>query len=92
MKLGRLGRRGLTLAMFAVVGLGACGRSDPGARKVETLDDSALAAFVDSTLDLSPLIYDLGGQTLNDQCPVRRARLNRRMPAIYVNQHPVGFC
>ncbi len=56
------------------------------------VDDSGLAVRVDTTADLSKLRYPDGQLTLNDQCPVRRVRLNTRMPAIYVNQHPVGFC
>ena len=30
--------------------------------------------------------------SLNDRCPVRKAKLNKRLPAIYVNGKPIGFC
>ena len=30
--------------------------------------------------------------SVNDRCPVRRAKLNLRMDPIYVNGRPVGFC
>jgi hypothetical protein len=30
--------------------------------------------------------------TENDRCPVRKSRLNRRMPAVWVNGKPIGFC
>jgi len=30
--------------------------------------------------------------SLNDRCPVRKSKLNRRLPAIYVNGRPIGFC
>ncbi|MEZ4651271.1 MAG: hypothetical protein R3E97_21265 [Candidatus Eisenbacteria bacterium] len=56
------------------------------------VDDSGLATRVDTSLALSPLLYPDGQLTLNDRCPVRKVGLNPRMPAIYVNQHPVGFC
>ena len=33
-----------------------------------------------------------GQMTLNDRCPVRQGPLNLRLPAVYVNGRPVGFC
>ncbi len=30
--------------------------------------------------------------TINDRCAVRKTRLNPKMPAVYVNGQPVGFC
>lgn len=30
--------------------------------------------------------------TLNDRCAVRKVKLNPKMPAVYVNGQPVGFC
>ena len=30
--------------------------------------------------------------SLNDRCPVRKSKLNKRLPAIYVNGKPIGFC
>ena len=30
--------------------------------------------------------------SLNDRCPVRKSKLNKRLPAIYVNGMPIGFC
>ena len=39
------------------------------------------------------LRYLADGQvTLNDRCPVRLVRLNRRMEPVWVNGRPVGFC
>jgi hypothetical protein len=90
MKLGWV--RGCQTTIVVLLAAGWIGCSPAGDGKVEVLDDTMLAAYVDSTLDLSPLVYSLGGETLNDRCPVRRVRLNRRLPAIYVNTHPVGFC
>ncbi|MCA9782785.1 MAG: hypothetical protein KDC10_06730 [Calditrichaeota bacterium] len=42
---------------------------------------------------LSVMRYFADGKiTLNDRCAVRQVRLNRKMGASYVNDHPVGFC
>jgi hypothetical protein len=30
--------------------------------------------------------------TANDQCPVRKARLNTKMPPVWVNGRAIGFC
>ena len=37
--------------------------------------------------------YFADGQvSLNDRCAVRKVRLNDKMPPLYVNGKPVGFC
>lgn len=36
--------------------------------------------------------FEDGRVSLNDRCPVRKVKLNRRMPPVYVNGRPVGFC
>ncbi len=51
-----------------------------------------MATVVDSSLDYSPLRFEDGAVSLNDRCPVRRSRLNRKMPPVFVNGRPVGFC
>lgn len=28
----------------------------------------------------------------NDRCPVKKNKLNRRMPPLFVNGRPIGFC
>lgn len=33
-----------------------------------------------------------GQMTLNDRCPVRKVGLNRRLPVLFVNARPLGFC
>jgi len=30
--------------------------------------------------------------SLNDRCAVRKVKLNTKMPPVYVNGRPVGFC
>lgn len=47
----------------------------------------------DSTRNPFPHMMMADGRiTLNDRCPVRKAALNRRLPALFVNSQPVGFC
>jgi len=36
--------------------------------------------------------FDSNLVTINDRCAVRKVRLNSKMPAVYVNGQPVGFC
>lgn len=33
-----------------------------------------------------------GQVSLNDHCPVRKRALNLRLPPVYVNGAPIGFC
>ena len=30
--------------------------------------------------------------SVDDRCPVKKNKLNRKMPPIYANGQPVGFC
>ena len=63
-----------------------------GAEAAPKKEYEVLAEFVTED-SLSPLRYlDTGLVTLNDRCPLRLVRLNRRMEAVYVNSKPVGFC
>lgn len=39
-----------------------------------------------------PLRFADGQVSLNDQCPVRKRGLNLRMPPVFVNGAPIGFC
>lgn len=55
------------------------------------IDSSGFATKTDTT-KICTLQYPDGQLTLNDRCPVRKGGLNVRMPAIYVNQQPIGFC
>ena len=47
----------------------------------------------DTLRNRSPHLKMTGGAiSLNDKCPVRKAPLNLRLPALFVNGRPVGFC
>lgn len=82
MRLGWLG--GLAGAVLLV----ACAPE----QETVLVDDSGLATRVDTTAEFSPLLFPGDLVSLNDRCPVRKVPLNPRMPAIYVNQRPIGFC
>lgn len=94
--------RTLRSALMVVTGvvavcLGACGQkesADKTADATATMDDRpVLAEFVNPEDSLSHLRYLADGQTsLNDRCAVRKVRLNPKMPPLYVNGRPVGFC
>ena len=93
-RIDRPGRstRGASLAwlgsLAAAAILAACAPEEP----TVLIDDSGLATRIDTTAEFSPLLYPGDLVTLNDRCPVRKVPLNGRMPAIYVNQRPIGFC
>jgi hypothetical protein len=56
-------------------------------------DYMVMGAYVNDQDSLPRIRYDDGEQvSLNDRCAVRKAKLNPKMPPIYVNGQPVGFC
>ncbi len=72
--------------------------------KVEYVSDNHPAFYVDADGTNESAIRDTlrnrfphlkldGGEvTLNDRCPVRKSGLNRRLPVLFVNGRPIGFC
>jgi hypothetical protein len=77
---------GILIAAVAlmVVGTSGLAASDPPIGE---------AHFVDGDIDTLPRIRFADGLvSLNDRCPVRLVPLNLRMPPVYVNGRPVGFC
>ena len=69
---------------------GVDGKAD--ARQAAEVEGSTGIAFVDERAEFPRVRYADGQVSLNDRCPVRLVKLNRRMPPTYVNGHPVGFC
>jgi len=52
-----------------------------------------MGEYVAAQDSLPRLRYFDGEQvSLNDRCAVRKVKLNPKMPPIYVNGQPVGFC
>jgi len=67
--------------------------AEPCERPPRPLSDDGVF-FVQSTEPASPRVRYLDGQvSLNDSCAIRRgSKLNRRVPPIYINGQPIGFC
>lgn len=56
-------------------------------------DGSHESSSIDTLRNPMPHLRFADGQvSLNDRCPVRLAPLNVRLPGLYVNGRPVGFC
>lgn len=74
------------------------------AQQVDYVPDNHPAYFVDADGSNETTVRDTlrnryphlkleGGQiSLNDRCPVRKVGLNRRLPVLFVNGRPIGFC
>ncbi len=60
-------------------------------QKAALVKDTGTVAYADSS-EFPRLIFADGQTSMNDRCMVRMAKLNRKMPPIYVNGRPVGFC
>lgn len=69
-----------------------------GCSKKEEVEDpkpvAALlpATFTDTTLAFPKMLFTDGSVSLNDKCPVRKVKLNRRLAPLFVNGRPIGFC
>jgi hypothetical protein len=71
---------------------------------VDYVPDNHPAYFVDADGSNATTVQDTlrnpyphlkledGELTLNDRCPVRKVGLNRRLPVLFVNGRPIGFC
>ena len=82
------GRPALWLLCLGLVGLGCGGKKSPPANLQALLP----AMYPDTTLEFPSLRYTDGSPSLNDRCPVRKAKLNRRLEPLFVNGRPIGFC
>lgn len=83
----------LILGALGLAVLAACGGEKPrGAAGPPEPLMTRVATVVDTTAEYPHLRYEDGLVSLNDRCPVRRVRLNPKMPPVRVNGHPVGFC
>jgi hypothetical protein len=52
-----------------------------------------MGEYVNAQDSLPRLRYFDGEQvSVNDRCAVRKVKLNPKMPPIYVNGQPIGFC
>jgi len=56
-------------------------------------DYMVMGEYINPQDSLPHLRYFDGDQaSLNDRCAVRKVKLNPKMPPIYVNGQPIGFC
>ena len=88
-------------AIVLVVGL-ACSKQKqqateaPAAKHESMMMDKeymVMGEYVNDQDTLPHLRYFDGNQvSINDRCAVRKDKLNPKMPPIYVNGQPVGFC
>ncbi|MFN0152698.1 MAG: hypothetical protein ACKVU1_18500 [bacterium] len=83
-------------AVALAAGLCACGQqraaNDGVPATARIVSDTGMVAFDDSTAEFPRVQFRDGQLSLNTRCIVRQVKLNRRMPPIYVNGQPIGFC
>jgi hypothetical protein len=79
--------RALTIAAVAVL---ACAGQDGAQEKVEY---RVFGEYVQPE-DSFPTVryFETALVAPNDRCAVRKTKLNTKMPPVYVNGTPIGFC
>ena len=91
-------RKTAVFLVAAVVGVGAltlaCSKKDEQAQQTEPEREYMVLGEFVTLEDTLPriLYYEDGMVSINDRCAVRKIKLNPKMPPIYVNGQPVGFC
>jgi len=79
----------------ATVGILAIGIAVAAAcsKKDKPVEHMTMGEFVEAQ-DSFPHIryFDTDKVSINDRCAVRKVKLNPKMPPVYVNGEPVGFC
>ena len=76
------------LATMVIALLSGCG----GKKAPVVVKSGETVEYVNKELEYSPVRFSDGEESLNDRCMVRQAKLSLRMPPIYVNGKPIGFC
>jgi hypothetical protein len=77
----------MILFVMGVAVFAACSKKD------KPVEYEALGEFVEAQ-DSFPRVryFDTNLVSINDRCAVRKVKLSTKMPAVYVNGQPVGFC
>lgn len=80
-----------TIAVLASVAALACsGQKEEAAPAVS---HQVFGEYIQPEDSFPKLRYlETGLVSLNDRCAVRKVRLNSKMPPVYVNGQPIGFC
>ena len=81
-------RRAILVA--ATITLAACSGDKETASEKKHVIFGELIAPADSFPKIR--YSETGLVSLNDRCAVRKVRLNPKMPPVYVNGRPIGFC
>ena len=77
-------------ALVAIVALSCSKKSESPAESVAYI---AYGEYVESTDSFPQIRYFEGGLVSpNDRCAVRKVKMNTKMPPVYVNGRPIGFC
>ena len=61
-------------------------------RPARLVVSAKVPSYVDPAAEKPRIKFDDEQVSLNDRCPVRKAKLNLKMPAVYVTGKPIGFC
>ncbi len=80
------------LATAYIATASGCERNQeqPVVRTVDAL--LAGARYANEGDSLPRIEYADGSVTLNDRCMVRQVKLNPKLPPVFVNGLPIGFC
>jgi hypothetical protein len=83
----------LVVSGVAVAALGLVFLSRTRKEESRPREYMALGEYVNPEDSLPRVRYFDGDQvSLNDRCAVRKVKLNTKMPPVYVNGQPIGFC
>jgi hypothetical protein len=84
----------IALAMVVFALGSACSKKKEQAKEMMPAKDyMVMGEYVNEQDSLPHLRYFEGQQvSVNNSCAVRHTKLNPKMPPIYVNGQPVGFC
>ena len=84
----RMALTGLTVALGgAAIVLSGCGEDEPP----RPIRHTGTVEYIDAGADFPRIRFADDQVSLNDCCPVKKAKLNRKLPPLYVNG-PLGFC
>ncbi len=76
------------LAVVAAAAALAC-----SSHKEPKIEHQVFGEYIQPEDSFPKLRYtETGLVSLNDRCAVRKVRLNSKMPPVYVNGQPIGFC